>query len=299
MVKGTHSYHLDKHSAYWWISWGATHIPKPLANFIGDRIADWLFRNKSVNIVDEQIRNLDHILGDGVSYEEKKAVVRRLWRLHGRFLLELFRFETMPDEKVARLVPEFVGVEHIKSALDKGKGAVILTAHLGHWELGGILLKYLGFKVNVVQYMYESAEQNRLLDKNKDLRGINVIPSDDPAGFAINVHRALKNNELVAIQGDRDLGKSGRAIDFFGKPAYFPAGPVLLAMKTGAPLIPAFTIIGEDGDYHPVAEPEVSLVKTGDDESDLMANMSKVVGIIEKYVRGHPEQWFNFYYFWE
>ncbi len=299
MVKGTHSYNLDRYSTYWWISWGATHIPKPIANFIGDCIAYWLFLRKSGKIVDEQIRNLDHIMGEGVSQKEKKKAVRRLWRLHGRFLMELFRFEEMPDKVIASHVPEFAGVEHIKNALEKGRGAVILTAHLGHWELGGILLQYLGFKLNVVQYLYDSEAQNRLLDRNKDMRGIKVISANDPAGFALSVYKALRQNELVAIQGDRDMGKSGRQVSFFGSPAYFPAGPVLLAMKTGAPLVPAFTIMGTDGKYHPIAEAEVPLTLTGDDESDLLANMTKVAGIIEKYVRKYPEQWFNFYYFWE
>jgi KDO2-lipid IV(A) lauroyltransferase len=131
------------------------------------------------------------------------------------------------------------------------------------------------------------------------MRGIKVIPSDDPAGFAINAYRALRNNELLAIQGDRDLGKNGLKVDFFGTPAYIPKGPVLLAMKTGAPIVPAFTIMGDDGRYHPVAESEVQLVDTGDTESDLRANVSKIAGIIEKYVRRYPDQWFNFYYFWE
>jgi len=299
MAKGTHSYHLDKHSVYWWISWGARHFPKPVANFIGDRIADWLFYYKSGGIVDEQVKNLDHILGPDVPETDKRRMVRRLWRMHGRFLLDLFRFSIMSEREVASLVPEFVGLEHIKNALAKGRGAIILTAHLGHWELGGILLDHLGFKVNVVQQQYDSAEQNQLLDKSKDMRGIKVIPSGDPATFAIRVHNALKNNELVAIQGDRDINKNGLSVEFFGRPANFPKWPALLAMKTGVPIVPAFTIMGEDGRYHPVAEPEVAMVDTGDQEADLRVNVTKLAGIIEKYVRNNPEQWFNFYYFWE
>ncbi len=299
MVKGTHSYRLDRHSIYWWISWGAKYIPAPVANFIGNRIADWLFYYKSENIVPEQVRNLDHVLGPDVSPREKRKVVRRLWRRHGRFLLDLFRFERMSDAEIASRVPEFIGLENIKKAIESGKGAIILTAHIGHWELGGILLKYLGFKVNVVQYLYNSEEQNRLLDKNKEIRGIKIISPDNPAGFALGTYNALKRNELVAIQGDRVLNKSGIMADFFGKPAMLPKGPVLLAMKTGAPLIPAFTIMGEDGRYHPVAEPPIEMTDTGDVESDLKANISKIAIIFEKYVRRHPEQWFNFYYFWD
>ncbi len=299
MVKGTHSYRLDKHSVYWWISWGARHIPTPIANFIGDRIADWLFYYKSENIVPEQIKNLDHVLGPDISLRQKRRVVRKLWRRHGRFLLDLFRFERMSDAKIASRVPEFVGLDNIKHAIEAGKGAIILTAHIGHWELGGILLKYLGFKVNIVQYLYESEEQNRLLDRNKEIRGIRIISADDPAGFALSTYNALKRNEIVAIQGDRDLNKSGIRADFFGKPATFPKGPMLLAMKTGAPLIPAFTIMGEDGKYHPIAERPIDMTVTGDIDADLRANISKIVSIFEKYVRSHPEQWFNFYYFWD
>ncbi len=300
MTKGTHSYHLDKYSVYWWISWGARHIPKPLSNFIGDRIADWLFVKKSGSIVGEQIRNLDVVLGPDVSYSEKKRLVRLLWRMHGRFLLEHFRFEQMSDEKIAALVPEFAGLHHIKDALKKGRGAVILTAHIGHWELGAILLNYLGFRVNVVQLLYDSIEQNLLLDKNKELRGIKVIPSaDNPLDFAIRTYNALKNGELVAFQGDRDPERKGVKVEFFGRAAHFPPGPVILAMKSGAPLVPAFTIMGNGGLYHPVAEPEIELVNSGNFEKDLEDNMGKVAKIIEKYVRDHPEQWFNFYSFWE
>ncbi|HEX9860605.1 MAG TPA: lysophospholipid acyltransferase family protein [Nitrospirota bacterium] len=300
MAKGTHSYHLDRYSVYWWISWGARHIPKPLSNFIGDRIADWLYYRKSGSIVGEQVKNLDRILGPDVSVAAKREVVRRLWRLHGRFLLEHFRFENMSDAEIARLVPEFKGVEHIRKALDKGRGAVILTAHIGHWELGAILLKYLGFDVSVVQQLYDSGEQNVILDKGKQVRGINVIPSSgNPVGFAVSTHNMLKANGLVAFQGDRDPDKKGIPAEFFGSPAYFPVGPVVLAMKTGAPLVPAFTIMGDDGLYYPVAEPEIPMTDTGDLDADIRANVSKTTEIIEKYVRMHPEQWFNFYSFWE
>lgn len=300
MTKGTHSYHLDKYSVYWWISWGARHIPKPLSNFMGDRIADWLFAKKSGRIVEEQIRNLDVILGPDVPYSEKRRTIRLLWRKHGRFLLEHFRFEQMPDERIARLVPEFAGLHHIREALKKGRGAVILTAHIGHWELGAILLNYLGFRLNVVQLPYDSLEQNMLLDKNKELRGIKVIPSaDNPVEFALRTYNALRKGELVAFQGDRDPEKSGVMVEFFGRRAHFPPGPVILAMKTGAPLVPAFTIMGDGGLYHPVAEPEIELADSGNFEKDLEENVGKVARIIEKYVRAHPEQWFNFYSFWE
>ncbi|HLB25276.1 MAG TPA: hypothetical protein VJM83_02985, partial [Nitrospirota bacterium] len=120
MPKGTHSYHLDKYSAYRWISGVVRIIPEPLANFIGDRVADWLFLNKSGNIVEEQIRNLDHVLG-GVPKEEKRKIINKLWRRHGRFLVDLFRFERMSDAQIRGRVSEFVGVEHIKKALEQGR----------------------------------------------------------------------------------------------------------------------------------------------------------------------------------
>ena len=300
MAKGTHTYHLDKYTAYWWISWGVNLFPKSLAYFMGNFVPDLLFKfSNSGSVIEEQVRNFGHILGPGVSVKERRKAVRRLWKMLGRSLVDMFRFEKMSASEIDALVPEFVGLEHIRGALEKGKGAIILTAHLGHWELGGILLDHLGFKLNIVQYLYDSEQQNKILDKNKEIRGIRVIPADDQVGFAIAVHGALKRNELVAIQGDRDLDKSGVVVDFFGSPASFPKGPALLAMKTGVPLVPAFTIMGGDGRYYPVAEPEVELANTGDTAADLKVNVGKVAGIIEKYVRKYPEQWFNFYYFWE
>jgi len=299
MAGRTHGFHLDNYTGYRLIAWGARNVPFHLANWIGRRITDFFFYTKPGTVVDEQVRNLDLIMGDRASRAEKRRTVRELWRNWGRFLLEMFRFEGMTDAEIAALVPEFIGLDHIKKALEMGRGAVVMTAHVGHWELGGILLDHLGFRVNVVLYPYESEDKNRMLEKSKSARGINIIHSNDPVSLAVNTYRALKNNEIVAIQGDRDVDRSGMEVEFFGRPAYFPKGPVLIAMKTGAPLVPAFTIAGADRKYYPIAEPEVEMVDTGDFEADLRENMRRAVASIEKYVRAYPAQWFNFYGFWE
>jgi len=299
MAGRTHGFHLDNYTGYRLIAWGARNVPFHLANWIGRRITDFFFYTRPGQVVDEQVRNFDVVLGDAVSHMSKRKLVRNLWRNWGRFLLEMFRFERMTDSEIAKLVPEFVGLEHIKRAHEKGRGVVVMTAHIGHWELGGILLDHLGYKINVVLYPYESEEKNRMLDKNKAVRGIKIIQSNDPVSLAVNTYNALKRNEIVAIQGDRDVDRSGLRVDFFGRPAYFPKGPVLIAMKTGAPLVPAFTIAGKARKYHPIAEPAVEMVDTGDFDADLRENMRRAASAIEKYVRAYPEQWFNFYGFWE
>ncbi len=281
------------------IAFGALYFPRPVANEIGKLIADVLyFFTKRIR--KEQYKNIRHILGNGADESEIKRIVRRVWQNWGRNLLDFFRLTKVDRNSLSSFVSEIKGREVIEKALKKGRGVIIITAHLGHWELGVLCLQLTGFKTNVIKSPYESDNINITIDKLREKNNINTIHirKNDPA-FIIKIHEALKKNELVTIQGDRDVEKKGIIADFFGEPAYFPRGPMLIAMKTKSPVIPAFTIVGSDGFYHSIAEEEIQIEDTGNEEKDLRTNMERMVRIIERYVRKYPEQWYNFYYFWE
>ncbi|MBI5042359.1 MAG: lysophospholipid acyltransferase family protein [Nitrospirae bacterium] len=247
-----------------------------------------------------QYKNIRHILGNGADEKQVRAIVLKVWQNWGKYLLDFFRFSNLNSNNLSSFVAEIKGKDIIDKALAKGRGAIIFTAHLGHWELGALCLKLTGYKTNVIMSPYESPDVNITVGKIREKNGIGTIPVEDegPASI-IRILKALKNNELITIQGDRDIEKKGIMLNFFGEPAYFPKGPMLLAMKTKSPAIPAFTFIDSDNLYHSIAEEEIEIEDTGDEEKDLRINMERMVKIIERYVRKYPEQWYNFYYFWE
>ena len=300
--KETYRYHynyLNKNIVFKLIAFGAVYFPRKLADEIGKVIAALLyFTLKDVRT--RQYKNIRHILGNGADERQVRLIVLKVWRNWGKYLLDFFRFSNLNSSNLHSFVAEIKGKDIIDKALAKGRGAIIFTAHLGHWELGALCLKLTGYKTNVIMSPYESSDVNITVGKIREKNSITTIPIDEGSpAFIIKILKALRNNELITIQGDRDVEKKGLLLNFFGEPAYFPKGPMLLAMKTKSPVIPAFTIVGSDGLYHSIAEEEMQIEDTGNEEKDLRINMERMVKVIERYVRKYPEQWYNFYYFWE
>jgi KDO2-lipid IV(A) lauroyltransferase len=191
-----------------------------------------------------------------------------------------------------RMVAAIEGDEHLLGAAAGGGGLVLLTAHLGNWELGGRLLAArLGRPTHVVV----AAEADPRVERF--LRGgaspVRFVRLGDPTGM-VSLVGALRRGELVALQGDRALGTRGDTpVEFFGVPAPFPRGPFVLARAAGVPVVPAFCLLDADRRYTVVmAEP----IRVGPDGDG--AALARWVGVLEAMVRRAPEQWFNFYDVW-
>ena len=129
--------------------------------------------------------------------------------------------------------------------------------------------------------------------------GVTEIPIDNSFGPTLAVLRALEQNAIVAMQGDRDFNNTGIAVPFFGRQAYFPRGPFRVAMATGAAVLPAFILRTADGRYRAVIEEPLAIVREGDRDAALCANLARYVEILERYIRKYPEQWYCFYPFWD
>jgi lauroyl/myristoyl acyltransferase len=129
--------------------------------------------------------------------------------------------------------------------------------------------------------------------------GVNEIPIDSSFGPTLAVLRALERNAIVAMQGDRDFNNTGVAVPFFGRDAFFPRGPLRVAMATEAAVLPAFIVRVREGRYRAVVEKPLSIERGGDREAALRENLRRYVEILERYVRAFPEQWYCFYPFWD
>jgi lauroyl/myristoyl acyltransferase len=111
--------------------------------------------------------------------------------------------------------------------------------------------------------------------------------------------RALKKNEIVGLASDLDITKSGIVVNFFNAPARLPDGYAQLALKTGAPILPAFCVRKADNTFEGYAEPALELKSTGDFAADVRAGVEQIVRIMEKWIGAHPEQWVMFHKIWE
>jgi KDO2-lipid IV(A) lauroyltransferase len=188
----------------------------------------------------------------------------------------------------------------IAAALRRGRGAVIVTAHLGNWDIAAKGLLDYGTPVNIVMARESNASIGEYARHIKEGAGVRVIYSDTSVFSSFNMIRALRNNEIVAIQLDRPVGTGGmRQVPFFGRSAMFPSGPFVLARLAGAPVVAVFAPrLGvrhygvQIGRMHDVS-------KDTRDPGALDRVMTEVVGELEAVVRAYPTQWFQFTPFWD
>lgn len=195
-------------------------------------------------------------------------------------------------ERIERLLGAIEGEHHLEAMTKTGRGAVVLTAHLGNWEVAGRLMAVrMGRPTHVVVAPEADDRVERFL------RGgpapVRFVTRNEPRAV-LPLVAALRRGEIVAMQGDRALGGRGDTrVSFFGGPAPFPLGPFILARAAGVPVVPAFCVLRRDRRYT-VSVGEAIPVST---EHERVA-LEQWVRLLERMVRAYPEQWFNFFDVW-
>jgi KDO2-lipid IV(A) lauroyltransferase len=201
---------------------------------------------------------------------------------------DFFDIPKLTQENIRELIA-VEGLEHCRKALEKNKGALMFGAHFGNWELGAIALS-LALKPSVVIYRpLDSALLENLVTWVRSCTGNIPLAKD----FAMRgMLRHLKKNDILGILIDQNVSVAeGVFVDFFGRPACTTTGLALLAMHTGAPVIPGHVVRMDDGRYRFIFGAEVALVRTGDREQDILVNTQKFTSILEDTIRRYPDQW--------
>jgi predicted LPLAT superfamily acyltransferase len=192
---------------------------------------------------------------------------------------------------------EFPDTQKIRDALAVGKGVIILSAHVGNWEVVGRFFGRLGTPVSVVVFENERPEIREMYDglSRKGALPYTRIYSNDPFEAVLRIHESLLKKHIVVMHGDRALA-DGILLPFLGKPAIFPDSPYKIAEKTGAPIVCAFCCRIGHLRYRANALPHFL---AGPGEEGTRAACGKYVSALEGAVGSYPFQWFNFYDFWK
>jgi len=231
--------------------------------------------------------NIRHVLGSGASEAEVQAVVRQICVNIAKGHYDLFHLSRLTTDQI-RDMTQVEGWEHLDDALARGKGVIVVSAHLGNVDIMSQLPAAYGVPMlgPVMRVQPERLFQYTL--KLRQIHGLRLIPIDGPL---LEVYRALKRGEVVGLPCDRGIADSSRPIEFFGAPAHLPTGPIRLALRTGAALLPAFALRQPDETFRVQVEPVLELQASGDREADVAAGMRKIVAILERYISRYPEQW--------
>lgn len=185
-----------------------------------------------------------------------------------------------------------------------GKGGILVSAHIGNWEVAGQGLNRLGTAFNVLMYSNEKEEVKEYMDGKMKEKKINIIAiNEETKSHIIELHKAFTNNELVVMHGDRYReGAKTLTADFFGRPAKFPAGPFVMAAKFGVPLCIVFAVKTDNHTYQFSTEEPIQVNRVrGEAELERVCEelLQKYIVEVEKMVKAHPHQWFNYYDFWK
>ncbi|MCX6358128.1 MAG: hypothetical protein NT045_09720 [Candidatus Aureabacteria bacterium] len=238
----------------------------------------------------ERRKTLEHLAlayGDENNASERAVIARAVFMNLGRNLAEIAFYPRLDPERVRGFI-SMEGREILERARENGKGIIIITGHIGNWELIPTYFLAIGFTGGVVARRIYYEKYERLLYKLRRSKGFRVFYRDESPR---EILKTLRNNEVVGILADQDVRKlPGVFVSFYGRPAYTPSAPVLIAMKSGAPLIPAH-IVREGRRHKIIIEEPISLLTTGDRDTDLVHNTQLWTRCIERYVRSHPDQW--------
>ncbi len=243
--------------------------------------------------------NLSVILGQAPEAQAVRRTAAAMVRGHASVWFDFLAFASRPPEKAAMLVESVVGFSRLVEGRLKGKGVLLVTAHLGNWEIGGLMLAEVKEPIHVVLVPDMFSGVERVRRRLHSRAGVVEIPVDRSFVPTLSVLRALERNAVVAMQGDRDFDNTGIAVPFFGRKAYFPRGPLRVAMATGAAVLPAFIVRVSDGRYRAIIEEPLEIDRSGDRDSALARNLARYVAVLERYILAYPDQWYCFYPFWD
>jgi lauroyl/myristoyl acyltransferase len=231
--------------------------------------------------------NMRHVMGPDADRSRVAQATRKAFVNIVKGHYDLFRLARLSMDEIKEIArPE--GMDHLFRALSKGQGVVVFSAHLGNIDLVGQLPLALGIQISGAVQHIQPERLFRYILALRQSHGLRLIPSDEAL---VGLFRALKRGEIIALPCDRDIADHGRMMEFFGTPTRLPDGPVRIALRTGAPLIPAFVERLPDDTFKVNIEPPLELQRSGDLEADLESGMKLVVATMERHIARHPEQW--------
>ena len=232
-------------------------------------------------------QNLSRAFGWSSDHPRLARTAREVFVNAGKNLADLILLPRLNAANVHQLI-KVSGRHHIDEALALGRGLIGITGHIGNWELMAAGLALQGYPLNAVARQVYDQRLDRILNdlrKNANVRGI----SRDTG--VKEMIRVLRKGEILGILMDQDSSVRGVFVPFFDRPAHTPAGPVMLAMKTGAPILPMAIHRQRDETYLVTVKPPLDMRYTGDREKDLLSNTAACTRALESFIRQEPSQW--------
>jgi phosphatidylinositol dimannoside acyltransferase len=262
-----------------------------LADFAGD--ISFLSSPKRRKIV---MGNLKRVLGERAENHTLRNTTRQVFRNVGRNYLDLTRVSKINSNRQDRKTT-IEGWQHLVRAQSNKKGVILATAHLGNFELGTQILVNRGVELTILVEEFASDPILQQIAKLRQRKGVRILPVT-LQGMKEVFYNLIRGGTVIIVS-DRDIQGNGIKIKFMGEDTTLPSGAVSLAQRTGAALIPIFSLRTPHNGASIYIESPVYLINNNNREESLRANVEKLAAIFEKYIRQYPEQWAIMEPFWQ
>ncbi|HZU09466.1 MAG TPA: lysophospholipid acyltransferase family protein [Pseudacidobacterium sp.] len=262
-------------------------LPRSLARFIGAALGAVAFHTVP-RLRKVGLKNLELAFPEKSS-AERQQILRKLYRNLGWLLAEFCQMSYYTPENTRNFI-RYEGLDRYLAARDKGKGVLIVTGHLGAWELSSFYHSLMGHPMSMVIRRLDNPKVDHLVNSIRCLHGNRVLHKDD---FARGLLAAMRKGETVGILMDTNMTPpQGVFVPFFGMLACTASGLARVALKTGAAVLPGFMLWEESRqEYVLHFGEEIQMVSTGDDEADTIVNTARCTAAIEACIRSYPDQW--------
>jgi KDO2-lipid IV(A) lauroyltransferase len=234
------------------------------------------------------------------SRNDLRRLATRAFRHYGQYLLDYMALPHLGREDPPWRVSLIEGGDLLEAAVRQNRGVVLVTPHLGHWELGGAFLAARGFEIAAATAPEPDPGILGLREAMRRRIGVRslTLRAEDGAMGLLPLLGALREGRIVAMLADRSTIGSSTEVEFFGRRTPFPLGPALLGRASGAPVVPVYITICSDWSYKIAAENPIHVAQSSDRVRDLQEATQEVARRFQARIARHPDQWYNFFDFW-
>jgi KDO2-lipid IV(A) lauroyltransferase len=234
---------------------------------------------------------LQHVaiaFGDTLSAAAREEIARGAYRSAARCFVEVAKVETIRPrfEEYASVD----GWEYIEEAKALNRGGIVVTGHIGNWELLAAYFTRKGLPIAAVARRINDPRLNQLLVDFRTSNGLEVILRNSPTSSA-QIRRVLKQRRAFALQIDQDIRVQSVTVPFFGRPARTPAAPAILAVRRDIPIVVACAQRRPEGGHHFIVKPPIYPPKTGDKLHDIIEMTRRSSLMLEDHIRANPTEW--------
>jgi Kdo2-lipid IVA lauroyltransferase/acyltransferase len=233
-------------------------------------------------------RHLEMVYGHEKSKEEIHLMAKKVFVMIGKNSADVLRSVSMQDINSFKKVVNVTGEEHLEKALSTKKGVIVLTAHMGAFELVGTYLALMDYRPQIIGKVQKDPRLNRLLMENRRRRGAEAI---ERGKDTLKVIRNLKSGGVVAMLIDQDTKVKSVFVDFMGRPAFTPIGAALFAIRTDAKVVPLGIHLDDRLQQQLKVYPEIPIVISGNEEEDVITNTLAFSKVSEVLINQDPTQW--------